>query len=294
MTLAVSVVVPTRDRPEALRRCLRSLAGQTHPPAEVIVIDDGSREPVQTRNALTVLDGATLLRLEGAGPAAARNAGARAARGDVICFTDDDCVAAPDWVARLAPRAAEAGAAAGHTRPAPGAGPPARATQALINHLQAWADRQGSPSAGFAPACNLAVTREVFRRVGFDESYPGAAGEDRDWAARAAASGAAPRFVPEAEVVHHVDDTALAFLRRQFRYGRGAAQFRREALADGPPRRLGTPAFYLGLIRAGFAAGPAAGLLVLLAQPATAAGVAAERLSRSAATRRRGRKPAPR
>jgi glycosyltransferase involved in cell wall biosynthesis len=276
--MSVSVVVPTRDRPERLRRCLGALAGER----EVIVVDDGSVERERVEEIAREA-GARLVRLEGRGPAAARNAGAEAADGDVVCFTDDDCEPEAGWAEALAAPvlAGEAPSTAGRTVVDADAGAADRAWQAIADHLQRQASTPSSPSPGFAPTCNLACSRELLTRIPFDESFPAAAGEDRDWAARAAAIGAAPRFVAAAVVIHRPGLRAGSFLRQQHRYGRGGARYR----AADSSRGLGSPGFYAGLVRAGFAAGPGAGALVLLAQLATGAGVIRE------AARRRGRSP---
>jgi glycosyltransferase involved in cell wall biosynthesis len=268
--MKASVVVPTRDRPTKLRKCLAALCGQ----AEVVVVDDGS---IARERVAEIVDelGGRLIRLEGRGPAAARNAGAAAARGDVICFTDDDCEPGAGWVEALTASilAGEAECAAGRTVVAEDANAADRAWQAIANHLQNAGEDPGSSSPGFAPTCNLACSRALLEELPFDESFPAAAGEDRDWAARAAARSAAPRFVADALVVHRPGLDTRSFLRQQYRYGRGAARFR----AASPSRPVGSPRFYAGLLRAGFAAGTAAGALVCAAQLATAAGIAAER-----------------
>src|SRR3954453_10973851 len=75
----VSVVVPTRGRPEALARCVAALEAQTVA-VEVVVVEDA----------------------EGRGPAWARNEGVRRTRGEVVCFTDDDCEPEAGWVEALA------------------------------------------------------------------------------------------------------------------------------------------------------------------------------------------------
>jgi glycosyltransferase involved in cell wall biosynthesis len=266
----VSVVVPTKDRPEKLRRCLAALAG----PHELVVVDDGSAQ--RGLVAEIVRDaGAQVVRLERKGPAAARNAGVEAAGGEVVCFTDDDCEPAAGWVEKLmAPIVAgEARCAAGLTLVAADASPADRAWQTIANELQRAAAVPGSPSPGFAPTCNLACSRSLLAELPFDESFPAAAGEDRDWSARAAARGAAPSFIPDARVIHRPSLDARSFLRQQFRYGRGAARFR----AAETDRHLGSASFYAGLLRAGFVAGIAPGALVCAAQLATAAGALVER-----------------
>ncbi|HSK09628.1 MAG TPA: glycosyltransferase [Vicinamibacterales bacterium] len=98
-------MVPTRGRPDLLARCLAALARQRFDPAryEVVVVDDGPDD--QTRRvveAAAATSAAPMRYLAGPGaqgPAAARNAGWRAARAPSIAFTDDDCVPARSWLA---------------------------------------------------------------------------------------------------------------------------------------------------------------------------------------------------
>jgi GT2 family glycosyltransferase len=273
---AIAVVVPTRDRPGSLRRCLAALRAQTAP-VRIVVVDDGSTAAREVAAAAGAA-GALLVRRGGEGPAAARNAGARESRAAAVCFTDDDCEPAPGWAQALAAPilAGEAGAAAGETVVEADAGAADRAWQAIVGYLQRQAAARGSASPGFAPTANLACSRRLWEELPFEESFPAAAGEDRDWADRAARRGMAPRFVPAAVVVHRPGLGIRTFLRQQYGYGRGAARYRDAAAGRG----IGSPAFYAGLLRSGFAAGADAGLLVCAAQAATAAGVARERLGR--------------
>ena len=133
----------------------------------------------------------------------------------------------------------------------------------------------------FAPTSNLACRAEVCAAVPFDETYPLAAGEDRDWCARLVASGRTLAFVPDAVVRHHQELTPAGFWRQQVRYGRGAYRFR---AGQGTLRRPEPAAFYVGLLRRGFADGLRAGLLVGVAQVATAVGMVQEAVA--ARTRR--------
>jgi GT2 family glycosyltransferase len=248
---SVSVVVPTRARPEALARCVAALEGQSRP-VEVVAVEDR----------------------EGRGPAWARNEGVRRAGGEVVCFTDDDCEPEPGWAKALTGPIldGEAQAATGPVGIGNNATAADHAWEAIVGYLQARAPAPGTASPGFAVTANLAGRRSLLERLPFDESFPAAAGEDRDWGERAARAGAPPVFVPAAEVVHQSGMRVGAFLRQQYRYGRGAARYRQ----GGTDRRPGSPSFYAGLIRAGFRAGRAPGLLVTAAQVANAAGVIRE------------------
>ena len=100
----VSVVVATRDRAMLLEELLASLRRQTLPADrfEVLVVDDGSGDGTAALLATEERQG-TLRTVatghrEAVGPAAARNAGWRAARAPVVAFTDDDCVVSPRWL----------------------------------------------------------------------------------------------------------------------------------------------------------------------------------------------------
>jgi len=260
----ISVVVPTRDRPEALARCLAALARQRVGVLDVIVVNDATGE--------ITAPGARVVRAQGRGPAAARNLGARAARGDVICFTDDDCAPGPDWARRLAEACAGGGAAAGTTIADPAAGAPAAAAQLLTNTLLRTSRDDTTGGLRFAPTCNLACHATTFADLPFDESFALAAGEDRDWCARLVAAGGVLHHVPAAVVVHRPQLGARGLVRQQVRYGRGAVGFR---AAGGT---LASAGFYRELARACAHAGASTTAFVALAQAAVAAGAALELL----------------
>ncbi len=263
--------MPTRDRPAALERCLAALARQTAPALEIVVVDDASRAPEAVRAAVArACPHARVIRGAGRGPAAARNAGVAAAGGAVVCFTDDDCEPGPDWAVRLAAACGEGGAAAGTTTADPAAGRCAAAAQLLTHVLQVGSLDEDGAGLAFAPTCNLACSARLARELPFDESFPLAAGEDRDWCDRLARAGAVLSFVPEAVVVHRPQLGLAGLLRQQRRYGQGAVRFRQGGggLAGG--------AYYRRLARECARAGPAVSALVLLAECAVAAGAAGE------------------
>ena len=89
----VSVVVCTMDRPEALARCVGALRACTPPPAQIVVVDQGTR-PV-------ALEGVDYLRMAERGVSRGRNRGVDAATQELLAFTDDDCVPAPESPRRL-------------------------------------------------------------------------------------------------------------------------------------------------------------------------------------------------
>ena len=275
----VTVVVPTRGRPAALERCLAALAHQRGLALEIVVVDDAGAGGGAVAGALArTAPAARLERGAGRGPAAARNVGVRAACGEVVCFTDDDCVPDQDWARRLAAACAGGAAAAGATLVDPVAGASAAAAQLLTNALQHASLHAAGGTLRFAPTCNIACPLEVARRLPFDESFPHAAGEDRDWCARLDGAGVPLRFVPAATVVHRPRLGVSGLLRQQRRYGRAAVRFR----AAGGGRRLAGRAFYARLARDAARCRVTVAALVALAQAAVLAGAALELGARTA------------
>lgn len=99
----VSVVIPTRNRADSLRQLLEALSAQVYPTdrIEVIVVDnastDDTEQVVRDAEAWDIFP-VRYLRKENDGPASSRNRGAEMATGDILAFTDSDCIPAPGWL----------------------------------------------------------------------------------------------------------------------------------------------------------------------------------------------------
>jgi glycosyltransferase involved in cell wall biosynthesis len=98
----ISVYIPAYNVARFLPRSIESLLAQTLSPAEILVIDDGSRD--NSAELAARYPAVRLIRHErNRGLAAARNTAFRAARSELVGSLDADCIAAPDWLANLAP-----------------------------------------------------------------------------------------------------------------------------------------------------------------------------------------------
>jgi glycosyltransferase involved in cell wall biosynthesis len=201
----VAVVVATHNRSDRLARLLASLARQDLgvEQFEVIVVDDASSDDTQ-RLLAQAEDGRLRLRVfrrtVGGGPAVARNDGWRGASAPLIAFTDDDCQAAPGWLAEmLAAAAAHPGAVLqGRVDPVP--------TEAhLITPFARTIRVHGD--GPYYQTCNIAYPRDLLERLsGFDEAaYARWGGEDTDLAYRAIEAGAPTAFAERAQVFHAVN-----------------------------------------------------------------------------------------
>jgi len=278
-----SVVVPTYGRARQLGDCLAALAAQGYPRDrfEVVVADDGSSRP--PHDVVERMRGSLDVRLLAAphrGPAAARNLGADAARGELLAFTDDDCRPTPDWLRTLAARlcAQPRAAVGGCVRNGLAGNLFSTGSQLLVDFLyQRWNERPEGPL--LFTSNNLALRADLFRQLGgFDASFPLPAAEDRDFCDRWRARGLPLSYAPEAVVDHYHELDAGRFWHQHFRYGVGARHFHRlRAARGGQRRRLEGPGFYLGMLAFPFSRAPvpraaALSALFALAQVANAAG----------------------
>jgi GT2 family glycosyltransferase len=239
----VSVVVPTLDRRRHLAACLRAL-GRLEPSAgglEVIVADESGRVDEEgARRAVGPAAAVRVIRTGGRGPAAARNAGAGAARAALLAFTDDDCEPDPAWAMALLECHANSPEAlvGGRTINALSGNPYARAAQAITDAALAH-HNSGATGPRFFPSNNIAIPAARFDELGgFDERVRLAGGEDRDLCERWLERGWPLRAAPAALVRHSHPLDLRGFLRQQAAYGAGAYHHRRARAARGGGRRL--------------------------------------------------------
>ena len=216
----VTIVVPVRDRPVALARCLRALG----PAAAVLVVDDASRDPELVHRVAAAAGARLVQRAVNGGPAAARNTGLAMCQTPYVAFVDSDCVPEPDWLSGLMPHfgdphvAAVAPRIVGLDRP----GWVGRYEQ--FRSSLDLGDRAGPvvprSRIGYVPAAAL-VARRAALGAGFDEQL--AVGEDVDLVWRLHASGWRVRYEPTARVRHDHRVTVSQWAHRKFDYGTSAA-----------------------------------------------------------------------
>lgn len=236
----LSVVVCTRERPDDLRRCLAALARQTLDDVEVIVVDNAPR----TARTRDVADGfgARYLLEPRPGLNRARNGGLAAARADLVAFTDDDAVPAPDWAATLLAALREPGVAgvAGAMEPLE---VETEAQRLFERYLGSEAGRNGRQARReyappFPPAAagqvgagmNMAFRRAAVLAVGgFDEAFDAGththSGGDTEIFARLLGAGHRLVYEPMARVAHRHRRTRRELRRQLFGYGVGVYAF---------------------------------------------------------------------
>jgi GT2 family glycosyltransferase len=225
--LRASVVVPTHGDWEALQQCLRCLAAQTLPSEafEILVADNNPTPEVPAGFAIPA--NARIVPEPRPGSYAARNAAAREARGEILCFTDADCRPEPDWIA--------AGLAAFDADPSLG-----RIGGAIVLTPNGadWTvpelyDRMFNlrqrryVERGYAATANLLVRRAVFERVGpFDADLRSSG--DKEWNGRAARAGAPIAYSEAVRVRHAARASFAALAAKRARVVGGRAALRRK------------------------------------------------------------------
>lgn len=224
--LDLSVVVPTRDRPDRLAACVGALLGLSEPPGEVVVVDSASASPTATAVALEL--GVRVVRCDRPGASRARNAGWRSATGSIVAFVDDDVRVDEGWASKIcAPFARDdvvmvtGGVVAGH--PVGGIAGDLRPVAVTDDVATGPFDRGALGNVG--ASANLAVRRAGLEAVGgFDEQL-GAGGrfraaEDLDLFDRLLALGQG-WHVAEAIGFHDPWRNRSALLRLELAYGTG-------------------------------------------------------------------------
>ncbi|HEX3608982.1 MAG TPA: glycosyltransferase [Solirubrobacterales bacterium] len=236
---SLSIVIPTKDRAPALARTLAALEAQRAGEAsiEAIVVDngsgDGTVEQVRGRAAGAAIP-IRLLEQPDGGPAAARNAGVKAAGGEVLLFLGDDTE--PDGPGLLrahldlhAARPEETYGVLGRITWSP---------RSPVTPFMRWLENGGPQfhycelepgpvdAASYFYSSHASVKRSLFERLGgFDERFPTAAVEDTELGTRLADAGLELDYRPELLVLHDHPTTPAQSLRRSVAVGRSAALY---------------------------------------------------------------------
>jgi lipopolysaccharide/colanic/teichoic acid biosynthesis glycosyltransferase/glycosyltransferase involved in cell wall biosynthesis len=239
----VSVVVPAYNAVQTLPLCLAALGAQDFPSTsyEIIVVDDGS---IDDTAPIACAAGVQVITQAHAGPAAARNRGAAAARGELVLFTDADCAPVPGWISALVAAFADplvAGAKGAYLTRQREIVP--RFTQ--LEFLERYDRLAGAEMIDFVDTYSAAYRRDVFlANNGFDTIFPTASVEDQELSFRLAEKGYRLVFVPAAQVYHRHNPTLRAYARRKFLIG-----YWKSLLAQWHPGRIVKDSYTPGTLK---------------------------------------------
>jgi glycosyltransferase involved in cell wall biosynthesis len=210
-----SVIIPAYNAEKTLSFCLKALADQSIPEGdyEVIVVDDGSTDGT---SKIAKESNVKYIFQTNQGPATARNRGAREAEGDLILFTDADCVPDRNWIQEMTSPFSDPDVVAvkGTYK--------TRQTEWMAKFAQAeFEDRydllQKSPSIDMVDTYSAVFRKDIFLNMGgFDQSFPVASNEDTDLSYRLTAAGYKLVFNSRAFVYHTHSVTLIEYLKLKF------------------------------------------------------------------------------
>jgi glycosyltransferase involved in cell wall biosynthesis len=213
----LSIIIPTFNGGARIAACLGALLEQTAGKgAEILVINDGSTD--DTAEVVARYSGVRLITQSNAGPAAARNRGALEARGEIILFTDDDCVPAPGWLDAMTVPFKDpiVVGVKGVYR--------TRQTEVVARFVQMeYEDKyrlmSGASEIDFIDTYSAGFRRERFLEInGYDVSFPVACAEDVELSYRMSNRGWIMKFVPAAIVYHRHPDTLRQYIKKKYKF----------------------------------------------------------------------------
>jgi glycosyltransferase involved in cell wall biosynthesis len=217
----VSVVVCAYNAETTMDACLASLQGLRYPAYEVVVVNDGSTD--RTGQIADQYGGMHVVHQENKGLSAARNVGLAASTGEIIAYTDSDCVVDPDWLHYLVATFLSSGlpAVGGPNLPPPEDSLVAACVAASPGGpLHVLLDDE---EAEHIPGCNMAFRREVLEEIGGFDPIFRTAGDDVDLCWRLQQRGYRIGWSPAAMVWHFRRNTVKAYVGQQRGYGKAEA-----------------------------------------------------------------------
>lgn len=229
------MIIPVYNGAQTIARTIKCVLGQSYRPCEIIIVDDGSTDGT-AQTIKTFAEQVSYIFQPNRGPAAARNAGVKAARGNLVAFTDSDCLPDPHWLRNLV---------AGFDSPL-AAGVGGLIKSADESWIGQYIDEAGflNPQPKSAtPIPYLITANACFRRAAlleaglFDERFRKPGGEEPELCLRLSKRGYHFCWAKEAVVLHHHRQTVAHLLKTIANYGEGAFIFGQLA----PENRLDRP-----------------------------------------------------
>jgi glycosyltransferase involved in cell wall biosynthesis len=217
----VSVIIPMYNASSTIVETLRGLEKQSFKDFEVIVVDDGSTDDslsiVEESKTKCQLD-ITIMTQQNAGPAKARNSGAFRARGDILVFTDADCIHPENWVDEMIRPIGNdiVGTHCGYEV--------INKDSIVARYVNYEIKKRHSKLHGkivdSVGTYSFSILKEVFGKMGgYDTSYHTASAEDFDFSYRLSEKRYKIYFTERTSVFHHHPESVLGYIKQQFYRG---------------------------------------------------------------------------
>lgn len=227
---SISIIIPSYNSAKTILQTIQGVLSQTFfqslssrepqttkNEVEIIVVDDGSTD--NTPSIIQSFKQIKYIRQANAGPATARNRGVRESRGEIIFFTDADCIPESDWIEKMIvhfddPKIAVVAGSYGIANSD-------KILARCIHREIVFRHKVLMPTLCKAfGSYNFCIRREIFDKVGgFDPKYRHASGEDNDLSYKIIKSGCKIYFEKNSRVKHYHPEHIRKYLLEQFRHG---------------------------------------------------------------------------
>ncbi len=219
----VTIVLPCYNAEETLRDVLQSIVTQEYSPFEVIAVDDGSND--HTKKIIQEFPTVKLIVQKNSGSSAARNAGIRAGKGEIVIVQDADAKVFPGWIARHVAVQCD-----GHSLVGGSVVPWNNSFWGMCDHYGTWYEYH--PQKKFhvgrhqISSTNLSIHSLVFQKIGLFDEGLNARLEDVEFSRRAIRNGFPITFDPQNKMAHHDRQSLRGFLMHHYAYGKYAPYVR--------------------------------------------------------------------
>ncbi len=211
----ISIIVPAFNASKTIRQCIESILSQEFEEEfELIIVDDESND--NTREIARQYKNVALAEQKHSGPAVARNIGAKKARGEIIIFTDSDCIATENWLREMVAPFGDSNVAG-----VQGAYKTMQKELAArfgqIEIEERYEKLKSAKRLDWIGSYSAAYKKNVFLDFGgFDENFPMASGEDPDLSYRMSKKGLKLVFNPKAIVYHSHPESWKKYFRMKY------------------------------------------------------------------------------
>lgn len=226
----VSVIIPVRHDWERLNLCIDGIQNQSYPQdnLEVVIVNNDPQDPPPEE--IKLAENFTLLTESQPGSYAARNRGLETARGEIVAFTDADCIPDPEWLMKAVKELSDdVTRVAGKVELFYTADTPNLAE--LYEKVTAFQQERDAKIYGTCTTANLVAARKTFEKVGnFDSALQ--SGGDIEWGLRAQNAGFRIGYSPEAIVLHPARNSLREILKKERRVIGGRRQIPEEVICQ--------------------------------------------------------------
>ena len=237
-TPSVTVIVPVRNGAQTIQPLLESLQTLDYEPSkvEVIVVDgnskDKTQEIVKKYPVKLVVENKKGINL-------ARNMGIKNSTGEIIAFTDSDCIVPPNWVTKIVEnfKDPEVSCVGGSAIALDNDFISQYADNSIVRLMPIFTKReelkQVKPFFGHPAGCNMAFRRKAVEEVGFFDEQIQYGFDEVEFADRICRAGYKMVLDPEVSVWHKHRSTFGEFLKQNFQYGKGSGLvFKKKLMKD--------------------------------------------------------------